>query len=378
MLRRIIAIGKKEFLHVLRDQRSLLIIILFPVFMLLLFGYAISLDVQHLPTAFLDLDRTNESRELISRFISSKYFNLSQNLSDERMAAKMLDSGQVKVFVKIPPDYSAQLKVQRKPQLQVIVDGSDPTVASVALGYISNIIADYSQELIQANLMKMGVNTAALKMPVRVETRVWYNPELRSLNFFVPGLLVIILMMLTATSTSLIIVNEKERGSIEQLIASPLSSLEIILGKVVPYIIISFLDVILVVAVAALVFKVPIHGSLFLLFSISLVFLLSTLGIGIFISTIARKNEEAMMLSSILIILPTIMLSGFIFPISSMPPAVQLFTYFIPARYFLSVVRSIFLKGVGLGFIWPDVAMLSLFMLVIIVGSALNFKKKMD
>jgi ABC-2 type transport system permease protein len=331
----------------------------FPTFLLILFGYAISLDVKHLPMAVLDQDLSDASRQFILKFTHGGYFDLVENLHSSSQFKERLDSGKVKVIFNIPPDFGKLVAASRRAEVQVLLDGSDPTVASTAVGYINSISEEYFRD-------------------IDLLTRVWYNVNLKSLYFFIPGLICIILMMMSATLTSLTIVSEKEQGTIEGLVVSPVRKNELMLGKILPYVLIAFVDVMLVTAAASLWFQVPIKGSLLLLFASSLVFLLGAMGLGLFISANAGSSQEAMQVALVGTMLPTILLSGFIFPIENMPLVLQAITYFIPARYFMSILRGIFLKGIGLNYLWGDFLMLSVFGVIIILASARRFKKRIE
>jgi ABC-2 type transport system permease protein len=362
-------IAKKEFIHIIRDPRTLLMILFFPVFFLVLFGYAVSLDVKHLPMAVLDRDKTATSRTFIQNFTSGGYFDLYENLQSSAQFGDRLDSGKVKVIINIPRYFSRDILANKRTEVQVLIDGSDPTVASSAMGYISAIFEDFYQGLLPA---------ALAESPIKLVTRIWYNENLRSLNFFIPGLICVILMMMSASLTSLTIVSEREEGTLESLVVSPVTKNELMLGKILPYVIIALMDVIFVVAVGSLWFHVPIKGSLLLLFASSFIFLLGAMGIGLAVSVNARSSQEAIMIALLGTMLPTIMLSGFVFPVENMPWLLQGVSYLIPARYFLVVLRGIFLKGIGLNYLWWDLLLLAAFTALIILASAKRFKKRID
>ncbi|MBU1026377.1 MAG: ABC transporter permease [Candidatus Margulisbacteria bacterium] len=370
-------ISKKEFIHIFRDSRTLIMVLIFPVFFLVLFGYAVSFDVKHLPLAVLDQDKTAASREFILKFTHGGYFDLVENLDSVSQFGARLDSGKAKVIFNIPSGFSKDLATGKKTKVQVLLDGSDPTIASSATGYISSIAEEFYQQVMIKVLQRRGIKGMG-KRPVNLETRIWYNENLRSLNFFIPGLICVILMMMSATLTSLTIVAEKEEGTMEALVVSPVRKNELMLGKILPYVIIALLDVVLVVAVGSLWFHVPIKGSLILLFGSSFIFLLGAMGIGLFISVNARSSQEAIMIALLATLLPTILLSGFVFPIENMPLVLQGISYLIPATYFLVVLRGIFLKGIGLNYLWWDLLLLSVFTLLIILGSARKFKKRIE
>lgn len=362
MIRRILPIFWKELLHIVRDPRTLAMMLFFPTFLLVLFGYAISLDVKHLPMAVLDQDLSAASRRFILKSTHGGYFDLVENLQSSSQFEEELDSGKVKVIFNIPPDFGKLVAAGRKAEVQVLLDGSDPTIASTAAGYINSIVEEYYKYYKGIELL----------------TRVWYNVNLKSLDFFIPGLICIILMMMSATLTSLSIVSEKERGTIEGLVVSPIRKNELMLGKILPYVIIAFVDVMLVTAAGSLWFQVPIKGSLLLLFASSLIFLVGAMGLGLFISANAGSSQEAMQIALVGTMLPTILLSGFVFPIENMPLILQILTYFIPARYFMSILRGIFLKGIGLNYLWGDFLMLCAFSFIIVLASARRFRKRIE
>ncbi|MBU0573529.1 MAG: ABC transporter permease [Candidatus Margulisiibacteriota bacterium] len=378
MLRRIKAIFYKEFTHLLRDKRQLALIIGLPVFLLIIFGYAVSFDVKDIKTAVFDQDKSAESRELITRFTNSGYFTLTDYLSSNDNFEKLLDGGQALVILNIPPNFSKDVINSRPADIQILVDGSDPNIANSALSYISSITESYSQVLIPKFIVRKTGKWVNLKPSIKLITRVWYNPSMRSLNFYIPGLICLILMMMSGTLTSLSIVGEKERGTMESLAVSPIRPHELMIGKLAPYVLAGFLDVLLVTAIGTLIFKVPFAGNFLLLLFCSVIFLMGALGVGLFISTVAKSSQEAMFTALLLTMLPTTLMSDFIFPIENMPILLRFLTYFIPARYFLVILRGIFLKGVGIKFLWGDIVMLSLFSLIIILAAASRFKKRIS
>lgn len=367
---------RKEFLHLIRDPRTLLMMFFLPIFMLVIFGYAVSFDVNHIPLAVLDHDRSTTSRDFVARFTNSGYFDLIENLISDNDFADRLDSGRVKVIFNIPQDFSQKIAAGEKAQVQVLIDGSDPTWASSALSYINTISENYYQGLVGAVLARRGL--PAVNRPINLITRVWYNETLRSLNFFVPGLICIILMMMSATLTSLTIVSEKEQGTMEGLVVSPVRKNELMLGKILPYVAVAFADVLAVTAIGVFWFQVPFKGSVILLSVNSLIFLTGAMGIGVLVSTVAGSSIEAMQIAMLGTMLPGLMLSGFVFPLESMPWFLQGLSYFIPARYFLTILRGIFLKGVGLNYLWGEMLLMTLLSLIIMTVTVLRFKKRID
>jgi len=368
MIKRLWPIIRKEFLHLFRDPRSLGLMFFLPVFLLVIYGYAASFDVKNVPLAVLDQDKSSASRALVAKFTQSGYFVLVENLSSTDQFARSLDSGRVKMIFNIPRDFSKKIDARRQAEIQVLVDGADPTWAAAALGYLNGIIQNYQQGLVKV----------VRPPPLSLETRIWYNPTLRSINFFVPGLICVILMQMAATLTSLTIVSEKEQGTMEALVVSPIRKNELMLGKVLPYVMIAFFDVIMVTALGVFWFGVPFHGNFILLLFGSFVFLMGAMSLGVLISTVAHSSQEAIQLALMATMLPSILLSGFVFPIENMPWVLQGITLFIPARYYMDILRGIFLKGVGLNYLWPNFVLLLLLSTVIMAGSVRRFKKRIE
>jgi len=371
MIKNISAIMKKEFIHLFRDPRSLSIAILLPVILLFIYGYAVTTDIKNIGMAVLDNSRSFESRQLIDKFIHSGYFIKVSDLRSENQFAEMLDSGKAKVVINIPSKFAANIIKGKKADIQVLLDGSDPTSASSAMGYINGIVQQYfSGVMLNSSVRKAD--------PVNLISRIWYNENLRSLNFYIPGLISSILMMLSAALTSLTIISEKEQGTMEALIASPIRKSELMIGKILPYIMVAFWDVVLVTAVGKYWFMVPIKGNYILLLFCSCIFLSGALSIGLLFSTIAKTSQEAMQMALLTTMLPSILLSGMIFPIENMPKVIQLVTYLVPARYFISITRAIFLKGTGIAYLWGDIIPLILFTLVMMRLSISAFKKRLE
>ncbi|MGB9612591.1 MAG: ABC transporter permease [Candidatus Margulisiibacteriota bacterium] len=371
----ILVVARKEFLHLLRDPRSLGIILFLPIFLLILFGYAVSLDVKRIPITVWDQDKTAVSRNFIAKMTSGGYFNLVGYYSSYDDLYRGLDSGEIKAAICIPINFGKDCLTQRKGSIQVLIDGTDPTIASSVQGYLASMVQEYTRDLlIKYKIFREG--KTFLSLPVDVAYRIWYNENLRSLNFFIPGLICIILMMLSASLTSQTIIAEKEKGTMERLVVSPVRKHELILGKILPYVFIAFCDVLVVTTVGSLWFQVPIKGNLFVLFGSSLLFLLGALGIGLFISANAHSSQEAMMTALIISLLPTLLLTGFIFPIENMPLLLQVLSFFTPARYFLKIARGVFLKGIGLNYLWWDLLLLTVFSTIIVFVSTQSFKKR--
>jgi ABC-2 type transport system permease protein len=370
---RIISLIRKEFLHILRDPRTLFVMFLMPVVQLILLGYAATTDIEHLSTAVIDSDKSAASRELIDAYRASNYFDIVRYVESERQLGYLIDTSQVKAGLIIPAGYGEAVSKGNKAQIAFVIDGSDPSVA--------NTVYAASQSVGQAQSMRIMERMTGMKLDdlpgVQVRPRVWYNPEMKSANFMIPGLMGMVLYFLTALFTSMSIVREREQGTIEQLIVTPVKPLELIIGKITPYVFIAFLNVLEVLALGVFWFGVPIKGSLGLLLGLSALFLLTSLGIGIFISSVSNTQQEAMLLT-FLTMFPSIFLAGFFFPIEAMPGWLQAITYIVPLRYMLVVIRGIILKGVGLDTLRPQVLALVLFGLVIMLLAAARFRKKLE
>jgi len=378
MKRRILTLMKKEILHIIRDPRSLYLALLLPVVLLILFGFAITFDLHHLPIGIVDQDRTPVSRDLISRLSSSEYFDIRFISHNYSGFDRLLEEGKVKLILVFPPQFSRHLDRAEKPSLQLLIDGSDNNTAQVAMGYISRLIQVFSTKMLIKKLKEQSPQLKPAIPPISAQPRIWYNPELNSTNFIIPGLIAVVMMVLTALLTSLTIAREWETGTIEQLIITPARSSEIIIGKVMPYIFLGYLQISLVILAGTLLFGVPFKGSLILLFFVSGIFLVCGLGIGLLISTVSKSQQLAFMLSILFTLLPSFLLSGFIFPVSSMPLLIQYITWLVPAKYFLVILRGIFLKGNGLAILWPQVLVLALFALFFLIASSKRLKLTLE
>lgn len=375
MLRRVGSVIRKEFLHILRDPRTLAITFLIPVVQLVLLGYAAVTVVDHLPTAYLDRDRTSASRALLRAFEASGCFDFLYQVQDEEEMAYLIHAGKVRAGLSIPAGYGEAVLSGRLAQVGFAIDGSDPTVATGALSAAQALGQALSVELSALNLARRGI--AMPPTGVEVRTRVWYNPDLKNANFMIPGLIAIVLQVLTTVLTALAIVREREQGTLELLIVTPVRPAELVVGKLVPYVAIAFADLLEVLAVGAFWFKVPIHGSVGLLLALAAISLMTSLGLGLLISTLAGTQREAMLLVWFTV-LPSIFLSGFLFPIAAMPPVLQALSYAIPLTYLLVIVRGIILKGVGLTFLWSQALALVVFGLVLLTVASLRFRKRLE
>ncbi len=371
---RIVPITRKEFIQIIRDPRTLAIMFLIPLIQLIMLGYAATTNVEHLPTAILDQDKSRESRDLIDAYRVSNYFDIDYVVSNEAELRRLIDSGAAKAGIIISAGYATDLARDRRAQVGFLIDGSDPSVANNALS--AAVLIGQSKSLTIIQQIIPGIDPS--RMPgIDVRARVLYNPDLRSSNFLIPGIIAMILQFLTTLLTATSIVRERERGTIEQLIVTPLKPFELIIGKMIPYILIAFWDTIEVLIVGVVWFKVPVNGSVTLLLIFCAVALMTSLGLGLFISTVARTQQEALLLAWFTM-LPSIFLSGFFFPIEAMPFALRVLSYLVPLRYFLIVVRGIILKGIGAELLIPELLALILFGVVILVFAAMRFRKRLE
>ncbi len=372
MIKRTLAITRKEILHIVRDPRTLTIMFLMPVIQLILLGYTATTDVEHLATAVLDQDHTLQSRELVDAYRASNYFDILYYVRSEEELGRLIDGGRAKAGIIIPTGYGESLTGENQASVAFIIDGSMPSVATTAFSAAYTVAQAQSTELIQKIY---GINVEE-QPGIDVRPRVWYNPDMKSASFMIPGLMAMILQMGSSIFTALSIAREKEEGTIEQLIVTPLRSIELIVGKVIPYVIISLFNLIEVLLIGVFWFGVPINGNVLLLLALGLLSLLVSLGIGLFNSTIANTQQEAMFLTFFLM-LPFIFLSGFFFPLEAMPQMLQWISYLVPLRYMLVIVRGIILKGTGLDILWDQVLALILFAAVMLTLASLRFRKRL-
>ena len=363
---------RKEFRQIRRDGRSLMFMIFLPAFMLLLFGYALNFDVKHIPLAVVDEDGSRTSRDLVDKFRTTEYFDLKAVLARTSEIDPLMGREAIRAALVVPADFSEDLLAGRSPSVQVIVDGSNAMSGTTAAGYVAAVLQSYSQKITLQALEKRGIG--GVSVPVSSEVRIWYNPELRSARFLVPGLMAFILMVIVTISTAFSVVREKERGTMDQIKVSSVRPLELILGKVIPYVVISLGAAHLVLLLGEVLFGVGIRGSYPLLVLAMLLFLTGALGQGILISSVTRTQQVAFLIAVLTTMLPTFILSGFVFPIRNMPVVVQAITYLVPGRYFLAALRAIILKGVGLGAVWQQFLLLAAFAAVSLGASAVRLK----
>jgi len=378
MTRRVLPIARKEALHILRDPRSLFMAIGLPIVLVLIFGYAINYDIRHVPIGVVDQDKSALSRDLISRTRSNESFDLKLQMDDYANVDEILKSGRVTVVLVIPPNFARDVSRGADTAIQLLVDGSNNNTALITLGYISNLVQKFATSTL-AEILAGRSGPALTGMPVvEPRTRIWYNPELKTANFIVPGLIAVIMMVMTAMLTSLTVAREWENGTMEQLISTPVRAGEIVVGKLIPYFGLGMLQVVLVVLTGTLGFGVPLRGNLLSLFTVSAVFLACGLGIGLMISISTRSQQLAYTVSILASMLPSFLLSGFISPIASMPRVIRLVTHLVPARYFLTTLRGIFLKGYGFGMIWPELAALAAFAALVFVVCLRRLKLRLE
>jgi len=373
MFERLRAMLIKEFIQVFRDPRMRIVLFVLPVLQTIIFGYAVDMDVKNIPTAVIDRDNSRESRELIETVTASGHFKLYGHLGHDSEATRLLDRGKVRVVVKIEHGYSQQLQRGENAVVQVLLDGSDSNTAGVVMGYLRRLSMEYNTKL-QADFSARRYGAAPRIGQVQLASRAWFNENLDSPPFYVPAVITNILFVITMLLSSLAVVREKEVGTIEQVVVTPIRKSEFILGKTLPFVLIGYIDVALISAASAIVFDVPVRGSLWLLFAATTLFLMSSLGIGLLISTVSQTQQQAMM-TAFFVIFPAMLLSGFAFPIENMPEPVQWLTLANPLRYYMVVIRDIFLKGVSLEILWPQLAALAIIGLAVMATAIARFRK---
>ncbi|MBI1921346.1 MAG: ABC transporter permease [Geobacter sp.] len=371
---RIKAVAKKEFLHVLRDPRSLVLGFAIPMLLLFMFGYALTLDVDRVPFIAWDQSSTAESRDFLSRFTGSRYFSLAGSTDNYRDIERAIDERRALMALVIPPDFGRRVGSGRPAKAQLLVDGSDSNTATIALGYAEFIVSTYSQKVALEEFRRSGGGTP--KPPLVVEPRVWFNADMLSRNAIVPGLIAVIMMVIAALLTSLTVAREWETGTMEQLVSTPLKGPELIVGKLVPYFCIGMIDLGLSLLVGRYVFGVPFRGDRPLLLFLSIIFLLVALSLGMLISIAGKSQFVASQFAMVATMLPAFLLSGFVFPIENMPVVIQWATHLIPARYFVTILRGIYLKGVGLEVLWREALLLAAFGGVFFMLAVRKFRKK--
>jgi ABC-2 type transport system permease protein len=373
----------KEFIQAFRNPRMRLILFLPPLVQLLVFGYAANTDIRNISLGVYDLDNTPESREMAEHFASSGYFRIVERPKSPTEIRRRIDEGKISAALQINGGFARQLRTREGTMVQIVVDGTDSNTASVVMAYAQRIVAEYSRQVLVQRIFSLPNIPDEMKRPffvkggIEVESRAFFNPNLESRNFYVPGIMAFLIMLVTLLLTCMAIVREREIGTMEQLIVSPIRPFELILGKTIPFAIIGYIDVLIVTLVGVFWFEVPIRGSILLLLAATTIYLLSSLGIGLFISTISHTQQQAMM-TMFFFFVPAILLSGFVFPIANMPPIVQYLTYADPLRYFLVIIRGIFLKGSGFDILWPQMLALAVLGGIVFTFSSLRFRKRME
>jgi ABC-2 type transport system permease protein len=373
---RLTSLIRKEFIQIFRDPRTLALVLVMPIMQLFLLGYAATNDIRNVPLAVFNQDPGPEARALLDAYRSADYFSLAYEVGSEQELRDLIDSGKARAGLVIPPDYGTSLQGDGLAHVAFILDGSDPTVAATALSAAQSIGQQHATQVLSARLARRGM-PFAVRPPIEVRTQVWYNPDLVSAYFMIPGVIGMILYAITSILTATAVVRERERGTIEQLIVTPIRPWELVLGKLLPYVILAFTNTLEVLVIGSLWFKVPIRGDVGLLLLLSGLFLVSSLGIGLLVSTVANTQQEAM-LTVFFTLLPSIFLSGFFFPLQALPLVLQWFSYLIPLRYFLVIIRSLLLKGVGADMLQSDIIALTVFGIVIMTAASLRFRKRLD
>lgn len=371
----IVEIIKKEFYQIRQDKRMFGVSMMAPVLQVFLLGYAATTDIKNSTMVVCDMDRTADSRAFVESFATSNYFIPKYRVDAPDDVTPFIEEAKANIALLVPKGFANKLLAKETAQIQIILDGTDANTANILLGYATQLVGSYSRKVVAEYASSVGGARLPQVLP---EPRVWFNPDLKSQNYMVPGVVAMVLMMITMTLTSVGIVKEKEIGTLEQILVTPIKPYQFILGKLIPFIIIGFIDAIIVLAIAHYWFNVPLVGSLGLLFGLSALFLLTTLGLGLFISTIAKSQQQAMMIAQFFFFMPFMFLSGFTFPIANMPEWIQYLTYLIPLRYFLEIVRGIFLKGTDLSHLWPQACALAAFGVVIFTLSVKRFHKTLE
>lgn len=374
--RRLIAVARKESIHVVRDWRSLFLAIAIPIALILLFGYALNMDLKNVPAVVWDQSRTPESRDLLSLFDGSPYFSVAAYRDNYGDLQKALERGLVMIALVVPGDFADRVRANRPVSVQVITDGSDASTARLALGYATAVGLIYNQRLLTERVALMGHGPMA--EPVALEARAWYNPDLRSENDIIPGIIAIVLVVIAAMLTSVTVAREWEMGTMEQLIGTPVRVPEIILGKVVPYFVIGMIDIALAMALGLWLFHVPLRGNPGLVFAMGALFLTGALFFGLMLSITVRKQVLANQLALFASYLPTLLLSGFVFAIANMPKPLQIITYIVPARYFIALLRGIYLKGIGLEVLWLNALLLAIYAAIMVVLAHRRLRLKLE
>lgn len=371
-MRRIKYIIKKEFLQLSRDKKLLVPVLLSPFTYMLLLGYAVTLDIKNISISVYDMSNGYFSRKLISAFTSSGYFELKFKTDNYRDIEENIDNNHISMGLIIPQDFERNLLAEKTTPVQLIIDGSDANTATIGLSYAKQVIVRFTRDIMQGKSLSIKITK------IDPQFRSWYNQELKSKYFIIPGVIGLLLMIVSMLLTSMVIVKEREIGTMEQLIVTPIKPIELIIGKLTPFLLIGFFDVTLILSVSYFWFEIPIKGSIFLLYILSGAFILTMMGLGLFISTISKTQQQAMLAANFIFMMPFLYLSGFVFPIENMPKILQYITYLVPLRYYLEIVRGIFLKGMGISLLWVDFLILFLSGVAILAINILRFSKRIE
>ena len=375
-MKNILHLMKKEFLQTIREKKMIGVIFIAPIFQLILLGYAANIDIKQISLVVCDKEKSQKSVDFISQFTNSGYFEITGYVNNSNEIEELINNGKSIFGLVIPNDFSKKILANNNTYIQVYADGSDANAANIALGYAKQITSSYSNAIMIENIKKAGRNIDIAR--VMPEPRIWYNPDLKSSNYMIPGVLALILMIITFTMTSLGIVREKEMGTLEQLIVTPIKRHEFILGKLLPFALFGVIDMVVILTLAQVWFDVPLRGNILTLYGLSGLYLLTTLGLGLMVSTFSKTQQQAMMTAMFYIMMPFMFLSGFAFPVENMPPILQFISNFIPLKYYLTIVRGIFLKGNTLLELWKEAAIMLLFGILILSASIKRFNKKLD
>ncbi len=368
------AVFRKELIHIRRDPRSLILIILLPIILLALYGYALTFDIKHVATVVYDQERSQVSHDFIKNFEGTSYFDVKGYVNSYEEIDRLFNSRQVELALILPFDFSRPLKKEGTVKIQALVDGTDANTANIVLGYVQAVTAVYSQNIMIERLQRKGMSQ--VQTPLQIDGRFWFNEDLESINFIVPGLIVVIMTMVGALLTALTVVREVERGSMESLMATPLKKAELLLGKLGPYFFVGMLDMGITILLGELLFQVPLRGSVLLLIGLSAIFLIATLGHGLLISVSCQNQLQAYQMAMLTTFLPAFLLSGFVFSIQLMPVALQVASYVVPARYLVSIAKGIYLKGIGMDILWPNALALVGAALLFLLAALRKFQKK--
>lgn len=367
----------KEFIQFRRDPKMFVLILIAPVVQLTLLGYAVNFDVENVHTVVMDNSRSSESRQLLNKLKGSGYFSFESFVDNYQDLEEQIMSGTAIMGLVIPEDFSTAINTGKSAKIQTIFDGSDGNSASIASGYFMEVIRDFSSSITVKRFELSGTKVMPL-VNLENQTRVWYNPELKTRHFMIPGIVGLLLMLITIILTPLAVVKEKEIGTFEQLIVTPLKPYQILIGKLAPFSILGFISVIIVLSAMRIIFGIPVKGSIVFLFFSSTIFIISTLGLGLFVSTISKNQQQAMMMAIFLVMMPMIFLSGFTFPIENMPWIIRQLTYFIPLRYFMLIIRGVILKGIGIAELWQELLVLFLMGIGIMWLASKRFSKRLE